>query len=133
LAARAFKRGEAFPNEDFVQGAIERHFAELGFKLLSGTHADLECEHPTSRERWLVEAKGLTSAVGLDFRTGLGQLLQRMHEPSTHYGVAVPDIPQFRSQCAQVSPRVRELLGVHWLFVTSEGLVRVVGPTEQLE
>lgn len=26
--------------------------------------------------RWLIEAKGQTSGVGLDFRTGLGQLVQ---------------------------------------------------------
>lgn len=132
MAARAFKRGDEFPNEGFVQLALERYFAERGFKQLPGGHADLVCEESASAERWLIEAKGLTSEVGLDFRTGLGQLIQRMQQATTRYGLGVPDLPQFRSQCAQVPQRVRELLGIHWLLVDHQGKVRVLTPSELL-
>jgi len=65
-----------------VQAAIERYFLGKGFQLESGSsHADLECVHPERGERWVVEAKGQAAAVGVDFHTGLGQILQRMESP----------------------------------------------------
>ena len=98
-----FKRGVEWPNEGFVQGAIEAFFRSGGFeergtrRLICGPASD-------HGARWRVEAKGLTSAVGLDFRTGLGQLLQGMNEQGIHYGLAVPDIPQFQRQIQQFRP-----------------------------
>ncbi|MBP1936228.1 hypothetical protein [Paenibacillus sediminis] len=33
-----------------------------------------------SKDKWQIEAKGETSSVGLGLRTGLGQLIQRIHD-----------------------------------------------------
>lgn len=78
----AFPRGEAYPNEVFVQQAIEHHFVALGFRPEPAGFIDYVCVHPQTGERWVVEAKGKTTSVGLDFRTCLGQVVQRMDDPT---------------------------------------------------
>lgn len=123
-------RGLDFPHEGFVQKALEEHFGRLGFSLDPTGHADIQCRHPSTGEQWLVEAKGLTSAVGLDFRTGLGQLIQRMEDQKTKYALAVPDIPGFVAQCKSVPTWVRSALGIHWLLVAKDGGVRVLPPSD---
>lgn len=125
---RDFKRGNDFPHEGFVQSAIEAHFRKLGFTLDTEQRIDLICSHRATDEQWHIEAKGHTENVGLDFRTGLGQLVQAMDEESTKYGIAVPDTPQFRAQIAKVSSRVTQLLHLHWLFVAADGSVQVITP-----
>lgn len=130
MAKSTYLRGGDFPHEGFVQRAIEGYFSGLCFKAETGGHADLVCAHSETGERWLVEAKGLTKAVGLDFRTGLGQLVQRMADESCNYAVAVPDIPQFVKQCRAVSTGVRRKLRIHWLLVGPDGSVRRVDPED---
>lgn len=122
--AEKFKRGTEWPNEGFVQSAIEAFFRAGGFEVGEHRTIDLVCSHPVSGVKWRVEAKGLTSAVGLDFRTGLGQLIQGMEEPGVEYALAVPDIPQFRKQVRAVPTRVVEALKIHWLFVQPDGSVK---------
>jgi hypothetical protein len=123
---RSFKRGIEWPNEGFVQGAIEAFFLSSGFEVEKHKTIDLVCSHPVTRVKWRVEAKGLTTAVGLDFRTGLGQLLQGMNEKGIHYGLAVPDILQFRKQVEAVPSWVTETLGINWLYVSEDSSVKVV-------
>lgn len=128
IMERAYKRGDQFPHEGFVQGAIERHFDKCGYSLDTSTHVDLLCTHPVTGEAWHIEAKGKTTAIGLDFRTCLGQLLQRMSRQHVRHGIAVPDMPQYRSQTKQVSTWVTDRLGLHWLFVAEDGTVEIVCP-----
>jgi hypothetical protein len=125
---RTYARGTDFPNEGFVQLAIERYFLDLGFTLDTGTHIDLLCTRPRTNETWHIEAKGETAQIGLDFRTCLGQLLQRMDAERACYGIAVPDLPAYRRQTAQLSGWVVEKLGLHWLFVSHDGTVEVIAP-----
>lgn len=73
-------------------------------------------------------AKGHTTQVGLDFRTGLGQLVQSMHRREAKHGIAVPETVSFQAQVAKLSGWVVTMLGVHWLFVSQDGTVRVVAP-----
>lgn len=126
--ARLYKRGTEFPHEGFVQQAIERYFEQAGYVLDVSTHVDLLCTHASSGDAWHIEAKGMTTAIGLDFRTCLGQLLQRMNQLNVRHGLALPDLPQYRTQTDQVSPWVRERLGLHWLFVASDGTVTIACP-----
>jgi hypothetical protein len=127
---RQYKLGSEFPHEGFVQGAIERHFEKAGYTLDISTHVDLRCTHPVTRDAWHIEAKGKTTAIGLDFRTCLGQLLQRMNQRHIRYGIALPDMLQYRAQTDQVSPWVVERLGLYWLFVTEDGTVKIESPME---
>jgi hypothetical protein len=127
-----FPRGTEFPHEGFVQHAIERYFVALGYRISPRSYVDLFCAHPGTKVAWIVEAKGMTTAVGLDFRTGLGQLLQQIQDETTNHGMAVPDVPQFIAQCQRVSPLVRRKLRLHWLIVAADGNVQVIGPAEQV-
>ena len=122
-----FPRGELFPSEAFVQKCLQAHFLKEGYEIRSEPPTDLVAVHPTRPDVWHVEAKGETADTGLDFRTGLGQLLQRMRDPQRRYGLAVPDIEKFTAQCRQVSGWVRESLKLNWILVRSDGSVRIVG------
>ena len=133
MGSRRYKLGETFPNEGFVQRAIEQHFASLGYHVEPAEHTDLVCVHPETSERWVIEAKGQTDDVGTDFRTGVGQIVQRgMATPSATYAIAVPQIPQFLNQCRQVAPWVRQALGLHWLVVAADATIRVYRPRDEL-
>ena len=120
-----------FPREAFVQKSVERHFLALGSKRENGGHADWVCKHPETGDRWHVECKGLTTAVGLDFRTGMGQLVQAMKLDKTNYAVAVPRIDAFLRQIERIDPDFVALIGIKFLLVKSDGDLSVYG--ENLE
>lgn len=124
---------DEFPREAFIQSAMTAYFTAQGFRIENGGYIDLVCYHPELRHRWIIEAKGQTSAIGLDFRTCLGQLLQAMNDPEVFYGLAVPDIPAFIFQCEKVSQWVRQALRLHWLLVQPNGAIRIVLPDQTLE
>lgn len=127
--AGSYKRGSQFPAEHFVQMAIEAYFlVNRKFEREIHRNVDLICVDPSSGERWHIEAKGISKYCGLDFRTGLGQLVQGMDNPSTRYAIAVPDINEYRTQIAKVSQRIVDRLGIHWLLVAEDGSVKVVSP-----
>ncbi|MGD9935412.1 MAG: hypothetical protein AB7T37_17080 [Dehalococcoidia bacterium] len=126
--ASRFPRGTDFPGEFFVQESLRKWFEQHGFEVTTGqSNPDLLARSPKGAS-WHVEAKGQTSQVGLDFRTGLGQLLQGMSEPVTVYAMGIPNTPQFHAQCQRVSDWVRSRLSVWWLFVHEDGSVAAVAP-----
>jgi hypothetical protein len=115
-----------------VQTTIESYFLERRkFEREPHRDVDLICVDPNTGERWHIEAKGISTACGLDFKTNLGQLLQRMDSPSTRYAMAVPDIKAYREQIAKVSQRVVDRLGIYWLVVGEDGSVKIVNPNAQ--
>lgn len=125
---RTYKLGTGFPAEGFVQAAVERHFRELGFDVDANGQIDLLCVNPSNGERWQIEAKGKTSQPGLDFRTCLGQLVQRIQDRDVNHAIAVPDIASYTTQIALVAPWVAQSLRLHWLLVAPDASVRVVEP-----
>ena len=130
---KGYKKEHVYPNESFIQEKLELFFVEQGYDLLAHKHADLKCRHEKTQTTWLIEAKGSTSQIGLDFRTCLGQIIQRMEDVDLVYGIAMPNIPQFVNQCRNVPKRVRELLKLHWLLVNEDGSVNIISPTELID
>lgn len=130
--SRRYHKTNEFPNEAFVQQAVEAYFTEQGFQIEQGGYSDLVCRNVKRGQKWIIEAKGQTSAVGLDFRTGLGQLLQAMQDPTALYGLAVPNTPAFVEQCRKVSDWVRLSLRLHWLLIGPDGAVTTIPPDEVL-
>jgi len=127
-----FKNPTVFPNEAFVQKAIHEFFGRAGYLDTKDGYADFVCHHPTSGERWIVEAKGLTSSVGLDFNTGIGQILRRMKEPSWNYGYALPLIPPFVRACNDLPSHVRHVINLHLIFVAENGAVTIIKPGDPI-
>lgn len=124
---KGYPRGVEFPSEAFVQRAIEAHFRAAGYELSPNGYVDLSCRHPTTGQRWQIEAKGKTSSPGLDLQTCLGQLIVRMSDPDIRYAVALPDVPTYRKQIEQVKPWVTERLNLSWILVSPEGQVTIDG------
>lgn len=127
-----YQRGMEFPHEGFVQKTIEGYFFSRGFTILEEDYTDLVCVCGNSQKKWAIEAKGKTTDIGSYFRTGLGQLVQRMKEQETNYAIAVPEIDQFIKQCTVISKWVRVSLNLHIIFVGEQGNVRIVSPHEEL-
>jgi hypothetical protein len=125
-----FPLGNEFPREGFVQHAVKCHFDALGFVSEVSGQVDYCCAQPTTHERWHIEAKGATSQIGLDFRTGLGQLIQGMSNEATKYAIAFPASDAFLKQARRIAPWVRMKLNLHWLIVHPDGAVRIVLPTQ---
>jgi len=115
-----------FPHETFVQRAVEQWLEKDGFQIFPEPFVDVNAS--SGNEVWHIEAKGKTTQMGLDFRTGVGQLVQRMKDPTHKYGVALPDIPQFRNQTAEFAPWVLSKLQIHWIWVSADGNISVQGP-----
>src|SRR5262245_48839802 len=121
MARPAFKRGTDFPNEGFVDEAVCRwagaqRCTDIVRPEGYGRYPDLVAVRPNGRGL-VVEAKGQTTAVGVDFNTALGQLLKHMDAEFADYAVAVPDTPAFHAQMQLVPDRVRRLLSLSWLIV----------------
>ncbi|MGH3522157.1 MAG: hypothetical protein ACRDU4_04845 [Mycobacterium sp.] len=81
---------------------------------------------PSVTVRWSTprEAKGRTSAPGLDVDTAYGQLLRRMpeeDEPATRYAIVVPT--EALTAADRVARRVRRLLRIDLYAVDSGGAV----------
>lgn len=123
--SNGFWHPAVFPREAFVQQSVEVHFQRLGFDRITGGNADWVGRHPTTGERWHIECKGLTTAVGLDFRTGLGQLLQAMKLDDTNYAIAVPSITSFISQIGKIDQRLTAHVRMQFLLVDAQGNVAV--------
>jgi hypothetical protein len=117
-----------FRPEGFVQNAIEEHFRNLGFVIDAAGDIDVICRHPTTSERWHIEAKGKTAQPGSTFALAL---------VSSFSGSAM-EIPvtgllfqTFRSTANKFRARAFwavEALGIHWLLVAPDGSVRTVNP-----
>lgn len=127
-----FQRGLNFPHEGFIQIAIESYFKEHGYRIISEGYADLVCICDKTCRKWVVEAKGETTSIGLDFRTGLGQLVQKMNNPKTNYAIAVPKTTQFIKQCSQISKWVRISLNMHIILIDDQGNVQIIGPQDEI-
>ena len=79
--------------------------------------------------RWVIEAKGRGSLDPMRvnyFVAILGEILQRMTDPSVQYSIALPDIPQFRGLWARLPQLAKSRTKVSALFVKDSGDVEEV-------
>lgn len=126
-----FKRGLDYPNEGFIQNAVEKYFDSLGYEQINVKYIDYVGINTQTEEKWVIETKGKTTEVGLDFRTCLGQLIQRMDDNNANYGIALPEILEYKEQCRMMKKWVVELLKINWLFVDENMAVRLISPGEK--
>jgi hypothetical protein len=122
-----------YPHEHFIQTALKQYFTAQGYSIVKIPNIDLVCIHEQNKNQWVIEAKGKTKAIGLDFRTGIGQLIHRMSAQHVNYALAVPDIPEFIAQAKQLASWVKIALNIHFIFINEQGSLRFVSPNEQVE
>lgn len=128
---KQFKNAKIFPNEAFIQAALEKYFSRIGYEVESEGQVDLITVN--GDEKWIIEAKGLTSAVGLDFNTCIGQIVKSMDCETTNYAIAIPEHAKYKIQCSKVPNIFRERNNLHFLIVDEKENVRVVGPKDIMD
>ena len=126
-----FKKEKVYPNEAFVQEVIELYFSGKGYVIKTKEQADLIAEKHD--EKWIIKAKGMTSAVGLDFNTCLGQLIKSMTTGDQIYAIAIPSHLKYRRQCELLPSYFRELVKLRIILVDECGKVSVIEPQESIE
>lgn len=129
MVTRRYLLGCEYPSEGFVQASLEKYFFSQGFDIDTNSDIDLICRDKDSKKIvWQIEAKGKTSQPGLDFRTCLGQLVQRMKEDNINYAVAVPRTKQYERLIEKTSALAVSKLNLHWIFVEPDGSVTIKKP-----
>lgn len=86
-------------------------------------HVDVVADRPGVT--LLAEAKGRTSAPGLDIDTAYGQLLRRMNPEARHqrYAIVVP--ASARRAAERVRPEIRTALKIDLYIVADDGTVEL--------
>jgi hypothetical protein len=88
-------------SEDDIKRQLQVWLEAMGWQaqVIWGHGRGIDIEARRSGQRWVIEVKGSGSLNRMRvnyFLTILGELLQRMTDPSTRYSIALPDMKQFR-------------------------------------
>jgi len=116
------KPSKPFPNEEFVLWVIEEEFKRRGYDPAPLLHHDLVLEHPEGR-RWKIEAKSASANPQVDMNTVLGQIIRRMDNPQSFYGVAFPKGFGYEERFQEVSDWVKQRLNLYLFIVREDGFL----------
>ncbi|MGQ0521285.1 MAG: MarR family transcriptional regulator [Actinomycetota bacterium] len=113
----------ALLSEEQVKEAVKVHLEAQGF-IVNVAWArvrgpDIVATRPNSR--LVLEAKGevLLQPQQVNYFLGaLGELVQRMDDPDSTYGLALPDNPQYRGLVSRLPAFARNHLGLRVFFVS---------------
>jgi hypothetical protein len=78
------------------------------------------------QERWEIEVKGCGSISAMRvnyFLAVVGEILQRMKDPSVKYSIALPDLQQFRNLWARFPVLAKTRTEITALFVSESGAI----------
>lgn len=123
---KGYKLPHVFPNESFIREQLEKYFIQLEYSIVPEKPIDLKCVHQSTNETWIIEVKGKTAQIGLDFKTCLGQLLMRMNNPEYKYAIAIPDIIDYHQQMNKIPALVLQRLNLHIFIISQDGNVKLV-------
>jgi hypothetical protein len=86
----------------------------------------IDIEAFKENQRWIIEVKGTGSRDPMRvnyFLAVLGEILQRINDPTAKYSIAFPDHRQFRNLWARLPDLAKTRIGVTILFVDLSGKV----------
>ena len=126
-----FKKEKVYPNEAFIQEAIENYFSSEGFMIEKDGQIDLVAEK--NDEKWIVEAKGMTSQITVDFNTCLGQLVKSMESSAWNYAIAIPCEDKYKVQCMKLPDYSRKNNNLYIIIVNENAQIKVIMPTNNVE
>jgi hypothetical protein len=109
--------------EDEVKQGAKEFLEAAGFHVTvaSGRERGADIEAVSATEILLLEAKGSAPSPSQQmnyFLGALGELLQRMTEPTAAYGLVLPDNAQYRGLVSRLPPLMWERLRFTVLFVS---------------
>ena len=126
-----FKKEKAYPNEAFIQEAIEKYFLNNGFTVEKDGQIDLIAEK--ANVKWIVEAKGATSQITVDFNTCIGQLVKSMTTPLTNYAIALPNEEKYKNQSMKLPDYFRVNNNLHIIIVDKNAQIHIIKPNEDIK
>jgi hypothetical protein len=112
--------------EDDVKRAMGDLLQSWGFAVTIawGRSRGIDIEARRGAKRWVIEAKGSAPPGPQQvnyFLGALGELVQRMSDDAAHYGLAVPDGPQYRGLVRRLPELARRRIDLTVFFVRREG------------
>jgi hypothetical protein len=130
-ASDALVGAKTFISEDVAKRSLQTWLEKAGWTvaLAWGHTRGIDIDARRAGQRWVIEVKGEGSRqqMRVNYFLGmLGELLQRMNDPSAAYSIALPDLPQFRGLWDRLPRLAKERTGISALFVTSAGDVEEV-------
>jgi hypothetical protein len=119
------ERGERI-TEDEVKAAVKAHLEADGWTVTVawGRERGIDIDARGASERLVIEAKGEAPAGPQQvnyFLGALGELIQRMDDPTARYGLAFPDHRQYRGLVDRLPALAKERLGLVVYFVGVDG------------
>lgn len=119
-----------FLSEDFIKKAVGDWLRNQGWKveIAWGGERGVDILAQRSKDVWIIEAKGhggYPQKQGNYFLNGLGELLQRMDNPTARYSLAFPEIPRYQGLWERLPKFVKGRLNLSMLFVDDKGGVSV--------
>jgi hypothetical protein len=118
-------------SEDRVKEILEKWLSRDGWsvKVAWARARGVDIDATRNNERWLIEVKGQGSLDAMRvnyFLAMLGELLQRMHDPTASYSIALPDLKQFRNLWSRLPTLAKQRTTITALFVSEDGSVELV-------
>lgn len=113
-------------SEDNIKRHIETWLITNGWsaQIAWGRTRGIDIVAQKTQLRWLFEVKGIGSLPAMRvnyFLCMLGELLQRMDDPTAKYSIALPDLAQFRNLWKRLPQLAKQRTNITAIFVTSEG------------
>lgn len=114
--------------EDQVKAALKAHLEADGWTVTVawGRERGIDIDGRWEGQRVVIEAKGEAPPGPQQvnyFLGALGELIQRMDDPTATYGVALPDHRQYRGLVERLPSLAKERLGLRVWFVDDDGTV----------
>ena len=120
---------EGHLSEDEVKEAMRVYLEAAGYQVtvMWGRQHGIDIEATGPLGRLIIEAKGDVASQPQKtnyFIGALGELVQRMSDPDSEYGLALPDVPVYRRLVSRLPELARERLRLRIFFVerTDQGL-----------
>lgn len=115
-------------SEDDVKRAVKERLEKAGWECnvaWGGAHG-IDIDAHRNGRRWIIEAKGSgkSNPQRVNYFVGaLGELLQRTNDPNADYGIALPDVDQYRKLWDRLPSLAKRRMRLSALFVAEDGSV----------
>lgn len=99
---------------------------DYNVRVMMGKDRGIDIDARRNNIRWIIEVKGAGSRPQMRvnyFLAMLGEVLQRMDDPTAKYSIALPDMEQFRRLWQRLPTLAKERTQVTALFIDREGNV----------
>lgn len=114
--------------EDQVKSSLLIKLTDEGWsaEVAWGKARGIDIDARRGNERWLIECKGTGSLAPMQnnyFLGVIGEIAQRMSDPSAKHSIALPDLPKFRRLWSELPLHFKASLSLTALFVGPDGTV----------